>query len=195
MRAPLKIALAGGIGSGKSTVARVISILGFPVYDCDARAKALVDNSPAIIAEIGSKVCAEAVMPDGTLNRPALAAAVFSDPEALQRLNAIVHHHVRRDIAAWVAAQHSSIVFIETAILYESGLDRMVDAVWEVTAPAEVRVARVLARNGLTPAQVLQRIQAQDSFEPVSRHQNVSVIVNDGIHSLLPQVLSRVKSL
>ena len=94
------IAITGGIGSGKSTVSRCLTTLGYPVYDCDSQAKTLMDSNPEIISRIASEVCSEAVT-DGKINRTVLASAVFADIKKLHRLNEIVHGSVRADIRRW----------------------------------------------------------------------------------------------
>lgn len=181
-------AIAGGIGAGKSVVSHMVATMGWPVYDCDSRSKLLVDSSPALIRAIGSEVCTEAVNDSGSLNRAVLAERVFTDIEALNRLNALVHEAVRLDIEAWIASLVSPIAFIETAILYQSGLDLMVDNVWLVTAPESLRISRVIRRNALSERQVSDRIAAQDNYIPSRTHSHVSIIINDDINPLLPQI-------
>ena len=161
------IAICGGIGSGKSIVSRILTVLGFDVYDCDSEAKRLMDADDAIKDAIAREIAGECIV-DGTIDRPRLAGIVFSDSVKLEALNAIVHAAVRRHLAAWIEARTGRPKFIETAILYQSGLDRMVDEVWEVTAPADVRIARVMARNSMSAAEVKARIDAQDAFPPTS---------------------------
>lgn len=181
------IAITGGIGSGKSVVCRVVSAMGYPVYDCDSRAKQLMDNSPEIKAEIASAISPDAITPEGEIDRQALSHIVFSDPDKLKTLNGITHRHILADITRWCDRQTSDKVFIETAILYQSGLDRMVDSVWEVTAPTDTRVERVARRNGLTHDHIRSRIEAQN-FEPEAVHPRVTTITNDDIIPLLPQI-------
>ena len=188
------VAITGGIGAGKSTVSRMLSVMGYPVYDCDSRAKVLVDGSPDIITEIGEKVCREALCEGGRLDRKVLARKVFGDADALARLNGIVHRHVRDDFASWAARQGSDVVFVETAILYQSRMHHMVDCVWDVVAPDEVRISRVILRNGTTRSEVESRISAQNSFQPDEPHQNVRIIINDGVHAVLPQLLKVLAS-
>lgn len=181
------IAICGGIGSGKSIVSRILTVLGFDVYDCDSEAKRLMDADEAMKDAIARDIAEECIV-DGTIDRHRLAGIVFSDSVKLEALNAIVHAAVRRHLAAWIEARTGRPKFIETAILYQSGLDRMVDEVWEVTAPADVRIARVMARNSMSAAEVKARIDAQDAFVPVDIHPSVHVISNDNITPVLPQI-------
>lgn len=183
------IALAGGIGSGKSIIADMLRTMGCAVYDSDQRARAIVDRETALRREIASQVDSEALRPDGTIDRQQLAKTVFASPAKLQVLNSLVHCAVKQDFVNWAEQQTGSQIFIETAILYQSGFDAMVDEVWEVAAPEQVRIARVMRRNGLSARQVKERIAAQQ-FMPSKVHPNVKMIVNDGKKAVLPQVVA-----
>ncbi len=186
MSAPQVIAITGGIGSGKSVVSRVVASMGFPVYDCDSRARRLQDSDPEMRRRIAEEVTPEALNPDGTLNRAALGQCVFANPDKLLRLNEIVHGAVAADLRAEIARFRGPLFFVETAILYESGFDRLVDAIWEVTAPEELRISRVMARNGLSAAEVKARIDAQ---RPAGVNPSHYLIINDGETPVLPQIL------
>lgn len=182
------IAITGGIGAGKSVVSRVLRVLGFEVFDCDAEAKALMDKDIEIRQRIEAEICAEAVV-DGKINRQRLAAEVFGNEKKLSRLNSIVHNAVRVWLHKWHAAQLGDIVFVESAILYSSGLSAMVDEEWRVVAPRQLRVARVMRRNGIAAESVLARMDAQRADEEPSEPLDiVETIVNDDFHAVLPQV-------
>jgi dephospho-CoA kinase len=191
MKRPTIISITGGIGSGKSVVSKILLTLGYSVYDCDSRAKSLMDNSDEIKAEIAQQISSE-VVKDGSINRPLLASIVFADKQKLSRLNSIVHTHVKRDLTAWAERKaDAKIVFVETAILYGSGLHQVVDCDWRVIAPEEVRIARVIDRNKATREQVKQRIASQAQEESY-RHISTLQIVNDNETPLLPQILELV---
>lgn len=182
------IAVTGGIGSGKSVVCEILTVMGYEVYNCDIRAKILIDNSERIIQRIANEISLEAVT-EGKLNRQLLAKEVFADEEKLRRLNAITHQAVKDDIERWSATlANESKLFVETAILYQSGLDRMVDEVWEVTAPTELRISRATKRDNSDREKISARIKAQDSFIPEREHPIVHQIANDNIAPLLPQI-------
>lgn len=187
MAIPSLIAVTGGIGSGKSVVCNVLRALGYPVYDCDSQAKRLMDADPEIKRRIALEVTPQAITAAGDIDRKALAAAVFNDSEKLSKLNAITHAAVRADIRSWVKRQQPGPIFVETAILYQSGLDREVEAVWEVSAPIDIRIARVQKRSGLTADEVRARIASQ-SYEPEAVHPRTHPIINDGRVSLLQQI-------
>lgn len=183
------IAITGGIGSGKSIVSRVVEAMGYHVYDCDSQAKRLMDESDRIKQDITRRI-GESCVKSGRIDRAELAGIVFGCEEKLATLNSIVHGAVREHLAMWAATLEgrATICFVETAILYQSGLDAMVDEVWEVTAPTELRVERVMKRNGLTAGQVKARIDSQDSFQATSPHHCVHLIVNDDDRAVLPQI-------
>ena len=166
------VAITGGIGSGKSVVSQVLRLLGYPVYDCDANAKRLMNESVAL--------------------RESLSSIVFADQSALADLNAIVHPAVKADIQVWWR-EKGGLVFVETAIPYSSGVHQIVDKIWKVTAPTEVRVERVMARNGMPRMQVEQRIASQAS-EEVQSDKDV-VIINDGTTAVIPQIVENLKLL
>ena len=183
------ICISGGIGSGKSVVCRILCAMGHPVYDTDTEARRIMDSDPAIARLIAERISPGCIKADGSIHRPTLASIVFADAEKLETLNSIVHEAVRRDLASWVE-RHSEggTVFVETAILYQSGLDRMVDEVWEVTAPAETRIERVMARNSLTRDEVKARIRSQQLPADTILHPRTLEITNDNLTPLLPQI-------
>lgn len=177
--------ITGGIGSGKSVVSRVLRAMGYTVYDCDSRAKALMDGSAEIHRRLASEISPSTLNADGTINRPELSRLVFGDASRLAVLNSIVHGAVFDDIRAVHAAMsEGETLYVETAIPVSSGMDRMADRVWEVTAPEHLRIERVERRSGLNLDQIRARIEAQRS-EAVP---GAAVIVNDGLEPLLPQI-------
>ena len=183
------IAIAGGIGCGKSVVSHILSALGYRVYDSDSRAKKLMDNDDAIKQAIARQISPDTITSAGQIDRRHLAAVVFADKEKLQRLNSIVHGAVKHDIAAWRERHPAEPLWVESAIIYESGISEMVDEVWEVTAPEEIRVDRVVKRNGISPREVRLRIAAQ-AVPVASPHEKVFTILNDDVQPVLPQVLN-----
>ncbi|MDE6321005.1 MAG: dephospho-CoA kinase, partial [Muribaculaceae bacterium] len=148
-----------------------------------------------IIQEISSHISKTVINPDCNLSRQRLGEIVFTDHEKLQLLNNIVHHHVRADIAAWIERHHDSkSLWIETAILYQSGLDKMVNEIWEVTAPTELRINRVMHRNSMTCDQVQNRIDSQRNSAPKDTRNHI-IIANDGVTPLLPRIEALLASI
>ncbi|MBQ9554809.1 MAG: dephospho-CoA kinase [Muribaculaceae bacterium] len=183
------IAITGGIGSGKSVVAHMVQVMGYQVYDCDSRAKSLMVHDPDVRQLLVQTFGPETYLSDGSINRQHLSAVAFADEHALARLNGIVHPATERDIQRWAdeqAATGAKLAFVETALLRTAGLDKLVDGVWHVTAPAEVRVRRVMTRSGLTDAQVRERMAAQSVEETIAHGE--CAIINDGNTAVMPQI-------
>lgn len=182
------IAITGGIGAGKSVVSEILRCEGFHVYDCDQEAKILMSLDETIMYELRRQIHPDAVL-GKRINRKLISDIAFSDERKLNCLNKIVHGAVKKSLCSWINNhREEEYLFVETAILYQSGLDSMVDIVWEVTAPVDVRISRVMARNSLDKDSVIARIKAQDSFIPSNIHSHVIKIVNDGTTPILPRI-------
>jgi dephospho-CoA kinase len=154
------IGLTGGIGSGKTTIANEFLSLGIPVYIADDEARKLMQSTEVINAI--RAVFGNTVFENDILNREKLAEIVFSDPEKLEQLNAIVHPAVKRHFDEWIL-NHKDAPFViyEAAILFESGGYKNCDLIISVTAPLETRIQRVIDRDKTTREQVLKRINMQ----------------------------------
>ncbi len=159
-----KVGVTGGIGSGKSTVCRLLADMGVAVYDSDARAKSLMNENETLRSALIGEFGAECYNAEG-LNRAFLAGSVFGNAEALARLNAIVHPAVREDFRTWAELQSSKYVVLESAILFEAGFENEVDSTLAVLAPLEERVRRTMERDGADREAVLKRISHQMSDE------------------------------
>lgn len=183
----IKIGVTGGIGSGKSTVCRVFSLLGIPCYDSDAEAKRLMNTDRDLAARIRSLLGSGAYTEQG-LDRAYVSARVFGHPELLQRLNAIVHPAVEHDFARWAEEQQAPYVIEESAILFESGADRLMDRTVAVVAPESVRIRRVCRRDGRDEQAVRARIAHQMSDEERIRRADY-VLRADERELLIPQIL------
>lgn len=184
----LKAGITGGIGSGKSTVCRIFEWLGIPVYYADDRAKQLMTEDEDLRAEIRMLLGEEAYLSDGSLNRAHIAGIVFSDADMLGKLNALVHPAVHRDGEAWHLRQSAPYTLREAALLYESGGYRLLDKMVVVTAPVELRIERVMARDSVDRSAVEARLSKQWPEEKKVEMADF-VIVNDGIKPILPQIL------
>lgn len=182
----LKIGITGGIGSGKTFICRLFEALGIPVYNADEEAKRLMNTDIRIkeklIAQFG-----ESTYKDGLLDRAFLANMVFSDKDKLELLNSIVHPVVIQEAKDWAERQTTRYSLKEAALLFESGSYKELDYTILVTAPMDIRIQRVIERDGATEQQVQERINKQLSDEEKLQLADF-VIVNDGITPLLPQV-------
>ena len=165
----------------------MVQVMGYQVYDCDSRAKALMTQDDDVRDQLKQAFGDNTFLADGSLNRQHLSAVAFADDNALSRLNAIVHPATARDLQRWAREQQAAVSFVETALLRTSRLDQVVDEVWHVTAPQQVRIERVMARSGLTSLQVKERMVAQASEDSIADGEQV--IVNDNIAALLPQIV------
>ncbi len=186
----LKAGVTGNIGSGKTTVCRIFESMMVPVYYADERAKALMTEDEEVRRRIAELLGPGAYLPDGSLNRAWIAEQVFADEALLQKLNAIVHPAVHRDLQAWFRQQEAighPYAIEEAALLFESGGYKMLDKIIVVVAPEAERIRRVMARDGLSEAQVRARMEKQ--WPEASKAGMADfVIVNDGTQPLPAQV-------
>lgn len=181
--------VTGGIGSGKTLVCNVFGRLGIPVYDADSRAKWLMDHRESLKEKIAG-LLGEGAYRAGKLDREYVARRVFSDGELLERLNRVVHPEVRDHYAEWVTKQADApYVIEEAAILFESGADRFMDMTVLVYAPEQLRLARVMERDGVEEKEVRQRMSRQMSEEKKKELAD-AVIFNDEKAMLLPQIIT-----
>ena len=171
----IKVAICGGIGSGKSTVCRMFAERGVAHYDSDSRAKTLMNESAelheALVAEFGEE-CYEG----GVLNRTYLAAKVFGSDEQLAKLNSIVHPAVKDDFLRWAEEQEGDYCIVETAILFESGFDALVDQKVAILAPQPFRVMRAMERDGATKEQIEARIKTQMSDDELMARCDFAIV-------------------
>lgn len=184
----LKVGLTGGIGSGKSTVARVFSVLGVPVFEADAEAKRLMQDDAAVREAVISRFGPD-VYTSGKLDRARLASIVFGDAEKIAALNAIVHPAVRVAFAAWAQDQKTPYVLMEAALMAENEGRRAFDRVITVSSPEDLRIARVMARDGVGEEEVRARMQHQASDEQRQRIAHFAVR-NGDTELVVPQVLA-----
>lgn len=183
----LKIGITGGIGSGKTTVANLFAKLGVPVFFADSETRMLQHTDAELRAELIAAFGPETYLANGTLDRAYLARIVFADKAALQKVNSIVHPAVARHFAAWCAAHKSNAYILkEAAILFESGSQQGLDGVIAVTAPENLRIERVMQRDGISEEEVRKRMANQWPEEEKLKRANW-IIYNDG-RALEPQV-------
>jgi dephospho-CoA kinase len=183
--------ITGGIGSGKSAVSAILERSGVPVCSADLIARDLSESDPAVRRKIVALLGPGAYRSDGSYDRPAVAAQIFSNRNAQRGLEAIVHPAVEREIrsrlAAFKTAGHA-LAAVEAALVYEAGMDAWLDAVLLVDAPEALRIQRVTRRDGVDAAAVRRRMRAQGRTAEFRRRADV-VIDNDGsIEDLEPRV-------
>ena len=181
-----RIGITGGIGAGKSLVAEIIKAMGYPVYNSDERAKELTESNPKIKEGL-IHLFGEEIYQNDTLNKFALAQAIFSDESLRKKVNALIHPIVREDFNLWALAQNNSLVFNESAILFETGSFKNFDAIILVYAPKELRIKRIMKRDNCSENEVLKRMNSQFSDEEKYQLTEFRVL-NDEQTPLLVQV-------
>lgn len=181
------IAVTGGIGSGKSTVCRLLEKKGFQVVDCDALSRRAAERSDTL--EDIERVFGERFVDGGKLNRRALALEVFSDSEKTDKLNEIFHKRIFGLLEEEIAKQNGT-VFVEIQLLPDDKI-RLFDSVWLVTASEETRIKRAMARDDRSEEQVRSIIQRQNAFCGKQR-ENVEILVNDGDAAALEKAVENL---
>ncbi|MGM9702403.1 MAG: dephospho-CoA kinase [Prevotella sp.] len=176
-----RIAITGGIGSGKSYVCKLLKARGIEVYDCDAGAKHVLATSAEVRRRLTELIGADAYMADGRLNKAVVASFLLASEDNKKAINAIVHPAVMDDFIS------SGKAWMESAILFESGCDRFVDKVVAVTAPDDVRISRIMMRDNITRAKAQEWIDCQMSQEEIRRRSDFELI-NDGRQDVESQI-------
>ena len=191
-----RVAITGGIGSGKSTVCRALAAVGgAPIYDSDQRAKDIMNANEAVVREITALFGPEAYTAEG-LNRPLIASVAFGNPAVLEQLNAIVHPRVVADFEEWAEAQQSDYVILESALLFTSPLVGHYDLSVVVDAPLEMRIERCVRRDGASREQVASRIARQMPAEQMRLRGDI-VVEADGrdLRPIVEEIDHKIRTL
>lgn len=194
MDVPLKLAITGCIGSGKSVVSRIMEIMGVPVYDCDRRAKEIMVGDQAVVKELKRMFGSECYREDGSLDSRYIASCIFTDSDNIKRVNSLVHPVVCRDFESWALRQDVPVVAVETAILYESGMIDCVDKVLVVWSGRETAIKRTMKRSGMNRRQVEDRLAKQMGVDELLLLSDFSVY-NDEDKPLLPEIADLLNQL
>ena len=189
----IKIGITGGIGSGKSVISRILRLLNYPVYDSDFWAKELMNNNPNIQLALTKRFGHETYL-NNNLNRPFLAKQIFNNEDARLFVNSIVHPIVSQHFLDWAENQNTKLVFIESAILFSSGLDKIIDTTIFVDAPQQIRLQRAKLRDNSTDTAILARINSQSQEELYAKKHSKYIINNDN-QLLIPQITTIIKEL
>ncbi|PZR28508.1 MAG: dephospho-CoA kinase [Citrobacter freundii] len=185
----VRIGLTGGIGSGKSTVAKIFNVLGIPVYYADDAARRVMNEDPEVKKNVLQHFGSESYTTEGLLNRPYIASLVFGNPEKLELLNSISHPATIADSEKWMKGQTSPYAIKEAALLFESGSAGNLDYIVGVYSPAALRIQRVMQRDKITREEVLQRMKRQID-ERMKMKLCDFVVVNDEQELVIPQVVA-----
>jgi dephospho-CoA kinase len=184
----IKVGLTGGLGSGKTTVAKIFETLGIPVFYADDEAKKLTDTDSDVKAQLQAQFGTTLYF-NNKLNRQKLAEIIFGNAEALQIVNGIIHPAVARAFMFWAEQQQAPYVLQEAAILFETGGYKRFDKTILITAPESLRIERAMARSAWSHQETVQRMNNQWPDEQKIPMADF-VILNDGNKKLLPQILA-----
>ncbi len=184
------IGIAGGIGSGKSVVCRILRVKGYDVLDCDLEARRLMDNSLEIKEEIRDRISPGASDGTNPINRKILSGIVFSDEKARLTLNEIVHGRLKDYISRKVSEESGRCLFIEAAILAESGLARECDRIWKIDTPCEERIKRICERDNCELSFAKAKLKSQEKEQQLLSEflNKTDVIFNSDHDSLILQI-------
>ena len=183
----LKIGITGGIGSGKSTVAKLFEVLGIPVYYADNAAKQLMNENETLKQQVQKEFGNEAYT-NGKVNRKYIADIVFANPEKLELLNSIVHPATLKDADEWMNKQTTPYTIKEAALIFESGAQEQLDYVIGVYAPTPLRIQRTMQRDNISREEVMARMNKQID-ETIKMRLCDFVITNDEQQMVIPQVI------
>ena len=183
------VIVTGGIGSGKSAVCALLKKRGVPVFDCDAKAKELYGRRPSLVSRLEKALGAPLRGTDGKLDKARLAALIFSDPRARETVEGMVYPILLQDIRRWQKRQSAAWGALESAVILSKPVfDGVADGVVLVEAPQELRIARVMQRDGLGREAVVGRIRSQE----IPREKADVLLANDGTPQALSEAVERV---
>lgn len=189
----IKIGITGGIGSGKSIVASLFALYGIPVYIADTESKILTNTSETIRQKL-TALFGDSLYTETGLDKKKLASYIFNDPKLLETVNRIIHPEVAQHFQNWVAQQTGNLCIIESAILFESGFNSLVDKTITVFAPEEIRIKRSMQRDNVSEETIRQRMKNQMA-EEVKIDRSDFIISNDDSKALIPQVYAILTTL
>lgn len=184
----IKVGITGGIGSGKSVVCRIFSVLGAPVFNADDEAKILTITDPEIKQQLIS-LAGKEVFTDKGLNNRFLSDLIFNDRELLARVNSIIHPRVEAHFIQWAFLHSGSpYIILESAILLSGNLYKHFDKIVMVAAPEDIRIRRVLTRNNMTLDKIRSILSSQQSENEIAEKSDY-IVINDGKELIIPQIL------
>jgi len=191
------LAVTGGIGSGKSFVTGMLSVMGFPVFDADSETKRLYRTSPQLRSALRSLLGDDVFMPDGNIDRTSMASKVFSDDRLLAEVESAVYPFLVRHLDDWLekcSQSGTEVAVVESALILEKDIFRpMMDRIVTVSAPEEIRISRAVNRDGSDRRKVEERMKHQNS-DAWREERADFVVINDG-RPLLPQLVPLINLL
>ena len=185
----VKVGVTGGIGSGKSTVCKIFEILGIPIFHSDYEARKLYSDDEEVIGSLKAWYGKSIYRLEKEVDKEKLAEIIYKDPFELKRINALIHPKVRERFAEWIN-RHESLPYVinESALLFETGISESFDLIVNVAAPLEMRIERIISRDGRTKEEILAIANKQLSETDRIKRADIT-IHNDDTQHLIPQVL------
>lgn len=190
----LQIGLTGGIGSGKTTIAKIIKTLGYPVYISDQRASDLINHTPEIKQNLKKRFGESIYLPNGELDKKQFATLLFQDKNSIEEVNQIVHPIVVKDFKNWCTEQRTPLLFFESAILFEAKLENLFDYIISISTDMETRIERVMTRDRTSREKVIERINYQMPDAIKSSRSDFVIHNNDG-DMVVMQILDIINKL
>lgn len=191
------IGLTGGIGTGKSTASEYLRKQGFSIIDADRISREIVETGTLLLKELEKNFGSGIIKDDGTLDRKALAAIVFSDKEKKSRLDGLMHGHILDEIERKISESQSGEgrgIIVDAPLLFETGLEKKCDQVWLITADEKLRILRVCERDGMDPEEVRARIQNQMADEEKTERAHRIVDNSGSKEALLAQLAELIEA-
>ena len=191
------IGLTGGIGTGKSTASEYLRKQGFSIIDADRISREIVEPGTLLLKELEKNFGSGIIKDDGTLDRKALAAIVFSDKEKKSRLDGLMHGHILDEIERKISESQSGEgrgIIVDAPLLFETGLEKKCDQVWLITADEKLRILRVCERDGMDPEEVRARIQNQMADEEKTERPHRIVDNSGSKEALLAQLAELIEA-
>jgi dephospho-CoA kinase len=186
LRPALKLGVTGGIGSGKTTVCKVFSVLGIPVFSADLEARMIMNNDRDLKRQINA-LAGKDLYSTGSLDRKELAKLIFNNENLLEQVNSLVHPVVFEYFTSWVKEQKTPYAIMEAAILFESGAAALVDKIITVVTPVEERIARLVKSKKFSREQVMERIKNQ--IDDNYRIRNSDFVINNSENDMIIPVI------
>ncbi|QZE15570.1 dephospho-CoA kinase [Halosquirtibacter laminarini] len=189
----ITLGITGGIGCGKTTICKALRLLDIPIFISDIEAKKLMTFDPIVKNKLTSILGIEAYQEDGNLNKPYISNKIFHNQEILRKVNKVVHHATKESFKHWKQLQKNSIIAYESALLFESGSDKLMDKVIFIQAPLKTRIERVMKRDKISKEQVQARINNQ--MDEKKKEKRADYIINNHNQLIIPQLLKLIDTI
>lgn len=189
----ITLGITGGIGCGKTTICKALSLLDIPLFISDIEAKKLMTNNSIVRSKLIAILGEDSYLKNGGLNKPYISNLIFNNKEILSQVNNIVHSETHNAFKSWKERQKTSIIAYESALLFESNSNKLVDKVVFIKAPLETRIKRVMKRDKISREKVLDRIKNQ--MDDSLKEEKSDFIIHNDNDLVIPQILNLINTL